>query len=107
MTEYPRRQFDAAAYEQRVRSDTRRGDCFICAIVAGNLDDHLVIFRDDLCVAFLAKHPTLVGYSLLAPLSHHTDVVGDFSQDEYVELRGGSIASVTPSPTPRRSVEAR
>jgi histidine triad (HIT) family protein len=87
MPGYPRAPFDQQAYEQRVRSDSDHGQCFICSIVAGERDDHLVIFRDDLCIAFLAKFPTLLGYSLLAPLDHRTDVVGGFSESQYVELQ--------------------
>jgi diadenosine tetraphosphate (Ap4A) HIT family hydrolase len=79
--------FDIAAYERRVRDDSEQGRCFICEIVAGIRDDHLVLFRDDLCIAFLAKFATLVGYTLVAPLEHRTDVVGDFTEDEYVDLQ--------------------
>ena len=39
------------------------------------------------CIAFLAKFPTLLGYTLLAPLEHRTDAVGSFSESEYVELQ--------------------
>jgi hypothetical protein len=51
----------------------------------------------------LAKHPTLAGYSLLAPLVHHTDVVGTFSQDEYVEVQrrvlrlGQAVSAAVPT----------
>jgi diadenosine tetraphosphate (Ap4A) HIT family hydrolase len=79
--------FDLAAYEQHVRANAARGDCFVCGIVAGERDDHLVVFRDDVCIAFLAKWPTLRGYCLLAPLEHRTGVVDDFTEDEYVELQ--------------------
>ena len=85
--DHPKVPFDHREYEQRTRSDARSGDCFICSIVAGTRDDHLVIFRDDLCIAFMAKWPTLLGYSLLAPLDHRTGVVDDFTEDEYVQLQ--------------------
>jgi diadenosine tetraphosphate (Ap4A) HIT family hydrolase len=84
---YPKIPFDSGPYEQRVRADSRSGACFICSIVAGDRDDHLVVFRDDVCIAFLAKWPTLLGYTLVAPLEHRTDVVGSFTADEYVELQ--------------------
>jgi diadenosine tetraphosphate (Ap4A) HIT family hydrolase len=84
---YPKIPFDAGEYERRVRTDSDRGSCFICSIVAGNRDDHLVVFRDEMCVAFLAKWPTLLGYTLVAPLEHRTDVIGAFTADEYVELQ--------------------
>jgi diadenosine tetraphosphate (Ap4A) HIT family hydrolase len=87
MPGYQRVPFDAQAYEHRVRSDAERHACFICSIVAGERDDHLVLFRDDLCIAFLAKWPTLLGYSLLAPLDHRTDAVESFSESQYVDLQ--------------------
>ena len=87
VSSYPRIPFDLASYERRVRESSRQGTCFICSIVAGDLDDHLIISRDDVSVSFLAKSPTLFGYALLAPLEHRTDVVGDFSEDEYVQLQ--------------------
>jgi len=84
---YPKIPFDLDAYEERVRTDSAGGRCFICSIVAGERDDHLVLYRDDVCVAFLAKFPTLLGYTLVAPLEHRTDVVGSFTEAEYVELQ--------------------
>ncbi len=84
---YGRIPFDLSDYEQRVRADAGAGRCFICAITSGERDDHLVLFRDDLCIAFLDMFPTLVGYTLLAPLEHRTDAVGSFRESEYVELQ--------------------
>jgi diadenosine tetraphosphate (Ap4A) HIT family hydrolase len=84
---YPRIPFDRDVYEQRVRADADGGRCFICAIASGERDDHLVVFRDELCIAFLTKFPTLLGYTLLAPIGHRTDVVGSFTEAEYVELQ--------------------
>ncbi|MGO9872183.1 MAG: HIT family protein [Acidimicrobiia bacterium] len=55
--------------------------------MAGTRDDHPIIYRDQLCIAFLAKAPTRLGYSLLAPLEHRTGVVADFTEDEYVDLQ--------------------
>jgi diadenosine tetraphosphate (Ap4A) HIT family hydrolase len=55
--------------------------------VAGERDDHHVVFRDHRCIAFLAKFPTLLGYTLVAPVEHRTDVVGSFTEAEYVELQ--------------------
>jgi len=82
-----REAFDLAAYEQRVRADAAAGRCFICEIVAGARDDHLVVHRDDVCIAFLARFATLDGYVLVAPLEHRTGVVADFTEDEYVEVQ--------------------
>ena len=85
VTGYPRIPFDLAAYERRVRAGP--GSCFICSIVAGDHDAHLVVHEDELCVAFFAKWPTLLGYTLVAPREHRTDVVASFTEDEYVELQ--------------------
>jgi len=84
---YKRIQLDIDEYERCVRSDSSRGRCFVCEIVAGVREDQAVIFRDDLCIAFLAKWPTLLGYTLVAPLEHRTDVVGGFTEDEYAEFQ--------------------
>ena len=78
---------DVDGYAERVRADSRNGKCFICSIIAGERDDHLVIYRDEICIAFLNRFPTLLGYSLLAPIEHRTGVVTDFTEDEYVELQ--------------------
>jgi diadenosine tetraphosphate (Ap4A) HIT family hydrolase len=100
---YPRVPFDLTSYERRTRDDSRQGSCFICSIVAGDLDGHFVINRDDVCVAFLAKWPTLVGYTLLAPLEHRTQVVSDFTQDEHAELQrrvhrlGRAVSAAVPT----------
>jgi diadenosine tetraphosphate (Ap4A) HIT family hydrolase len=103
MTDYPKAVFDLGGYEQRVRSDAGRGVCFICSIIAGERADHLVLFRDDLCIAFLDKFPTLLGYTLLAPLEHRTDAVGSFRESEYVELQrrvhrlGSAVSACVPT----------
>jgi diadenosine tetraphosphate (Ap4A) HIT family hydrolase len=86
-----------------VRSAVDDGSCFICAIVAGTRDDHPVVFRDEVCIAFLAKWPTLLGYTLVAPLEHRTDVVGSFTADEYVAIQrrvhrvGAALSAVVPA----------
>ena len=89
MPGYPKIPLDiAAGLRAPVRADAERGRCFICSIVAGERDDHLVVFRDDVCIAFLAKWPTLLGYTLVAPLDHRTDAVGSVHRRaEYVELQ--------------------
>jgi diadenosine tetraphosphate (Ap4A) HIT family hydrolase len=87
MPDYPRIALDIDTYVREVRAASGDGTCFICSIVSGERDDHLVVFRDDVCVAFLAKWPTLLGYTLVAPLEHRTDVVDAFTADEYVELQ--------------------
>jgi diadenosine tetraphosphate (Ap4A) HIT family hydrolase len=39
------------------------------------------------CIAFLAKWPTLLGCTLVAPLEHRTDVIDAFTVDEYLDLQ--------------------
>ena len=87
MPGYPKIPMDIPAYEDHVRAAARGDTCFICSIVSGDRDDHLVVFRDDVCIAFLAKWPTLLGYTLLAPLDHRTDVIDAFTADEYLDLQ--------------------
>lgn len=94
---------DMAGYEERTRAAAAAGTCFICAIVSGARDDHLVLFRDDVCVAFLAKFPTLLGYTIVAPVEHRTDVIASFSADEYVDLQrrvhriGRAVSAAVPT----------
>ena len=88
MPDYPKIALDIPGYVQEVRAASAGGNCFICSIVSGERDDHLVVFRDDVCIAFLAKWPTLLGCTLIAPLEHRTDVIDAFTADEYVELHG-------------------
>jgi len=80
---FPRVPFDVDAYVRRVQ----RSPCFICEIVSCERDDHHVVFRDDLCIAFLAMSPTLFGYTLVAPLEHRVDAVRGFTPDEYLALQ--------------------
>jgi diadenosine tetraphosphate (Ap4A) HIT family hydrolase len=87
MAEYPKIALDIAGYVETARTAATEGTCFICSIVSGEREDHLVVFRDDVCVAFLAKWPTLLGYTLVAPLEHRTDVIDAFTAEEYVELQ--------------------
>jgi diadenosine tetraphosphate (Ap4A) HIT family hydrolase len=100
---YPKIPWDSAGYERRTRADSSAGRCFICSIVAGERADHLVVFRDDVCIAFLAKWPTLVGYTLVAPLDHRTDAVAGFTEPEYVELQrrvhrvGRAVSTAVPT----------
>jgi diadenosine tetraphosphate (Ap4A) HIT family hydrolase len=66
--------FDAAAYEERVRT----GPCFICAMLRGEPGyRHHLLFEDDTCVAFLNRYPPLLGYTLVVPRAHVVDVTGD------------------------------
>jgi diadenosine tetraphosphate (Ap4A) HIT family hydrolase len=81
MTE--RRPFDMDAYIQRIQ----QRPCFICAMVAGQLDGNHIIYQDDSFIAFLNKYPPLYGYTLVAPIQHKEHVTGDFTLDEYLALQ--------------------
>jgi diadenosine tetraphosphate (Ap4A) HIT family hydrolase len=100
---YPTIPFDVRRYEARVQEDARSDQCFICAIVDGSRTDHHIVYRDDVCVAFLNRFPTLVGYTLVAPLEHRAAVVGDFSEDEYLALQrrvhrvGRAVSAAVPT----------
>jgi diadenosine tetraphosphate (Ap4A) HIT family hydrolase len=96
---FPRKALDRDAYEDRVRN----GPCFICGIVSGNdPNGNQVIYRDEVSIAWLNKLPTLVGYALLAPLEHRTDVVAGFDEAAYVALQrrvhwlGRAVSEVVP-----------
>ena len=101
--DYPKIPLDIPEYVQHVRAAAVDGSCFICSIVSGARDDHLVVFRDDVCIAFLAKWPTLLGCTLVAPIEHRTDVVGAFTTEEYVELQrrvhriGRAVSAAVPT----------
>jgi diadenosine tetraphosphate (Ap4A) HIT family hydrolase len=103
MPDYPRIALDIDGYVETVTTAADEGTCFICSIVSGERDDHLVVLRDDVCVAFLAKWPTLLGITLVAPLEHRTDVVDAFTADEYVELQrrvhrvGQAVSAAVPT----------
>jgi diadenosine tetraphosphate (Ap4A) HIT family hydrolase len=95
--------FDPDSYVRRVRAEASAGECFICSIVSGRRDDHLIVARDELCIAFLAKFPTLLGCCLVAPLEHLTAVVDDFTEDWYAEMQrrvhrvGRALSRVVPT----------
>ena len=47
--------------------------CLFCAIVAGEVDAHIV-FEDRLSLAFLDHRPLFPGHSLLVPREHHETI---------------------------------
>lgn len=76
--------FDLESYVQRVKN----GPCFICEMLKGNPEyKHYLIYEDASTVAFLAKYVTLYGHVLVAPREHFTQVTGDFSPEEYLNLQ--------------------
>lgn len=82
--QYERFKVDWEAYHQRART----GRCFICAIIAQDPDFPAhVLYEDQHAVAFLARHPPVFGYSLVAPREHREQVTASFCLDEYLELQ--------------------
>ena len=78
---------------RRYRPDTealqqtfKTAPCFICKIVAGDDDAH-VIYEDDHALVFLDKYPRQYGYTLVAPKEHREQVTGDFDIEAYLELQ--------------------
>lgn len=43
------------------------------------------MWRDDVGVVFLAKHPVVWGHLLVAPIEHREHVVGDSDHSEYLD----------------------
>jgi diadenosine tetraphosphate (Ap4A) HIT family hydrolase len=64
-----------------------RRACFLCEIAAGRDTQHLVVYEDELAIAFLNRFPTLYGYVVVAPREHREQVTGDFTEHEYVALQ--------------------
>lgn len=84
MSDSLRKPFDLADYVTEVQL----GRCFICRVVDGSHNvPHSVVYRDDFAIAFLNRFPTLLGYCLVAPLEHREDVIGDFTEVEYLRLQ--------------------
>jgi diadenosine tetraphosphate (Ap4A) HIT family hydrolase len=79
----PRRPMDTSAYEKR----SREGPCFVCEMLVGNPDSGQLVWSDAAAVAFLARWPTLLGHTLVAPRAHREQVTGDFGMEEYLALQ--------------------
>lgn len=95
-----RHDFDLEAYARR----SQTGPCFICDIVNGvDKGSHAIVYRDELAIAFFNRFPTLLGYTLVAPIAHRVGVVQDFSEDEYLDLQrvirrvGLAVSAVVPT----------
>lgn len=101
MTEDVRRaQLDLEDYARRSQSNP----CFICKIVDGTRHfPHGEIYRDDFAIVFLNRFPTLLGYTLVAPLEHRASVIDDFTEDEHLRIQslvhrvGRAIAITVPT----------
>jgi diadenosine tetraphosphate (Ap4A) HIT family hydrolase len=78
-----RKPFDLVSYIEKIQNSP----CFICEMVAGNLNGNHIIQQTDESVSFLNKYPVLYGYTLVAPVRHREHVTGDFTLDEYLALQ--------------------
>jgi diadenosine tetraphosphate (Ap4A) HIT family hydrolase len=75
--------FDVTGYELRAR----QGPCFICSLVGGNPGyRHEVVYEDERHIAFLDRHPTMVGRTLVAPKPHIEHAVRDLDERNYLAL---------------------
>jgi len=64
----------------------RTSSCFVCNIVSGEADAH-VVYENDHAMVFLDKYPRQYGYTLVAPKMHREQVTGDFDVEAYLELQ--------------------
>ena len=78
-----RKSFDLDSYIEEIQ----HSPCFICEMVAGNLNGNHIIDQNDEVVIFLNKYPVLYGYTLVAPVEHKEQVAGDFTLEEYLALQ--------------------
>ena len=75
---------DLAALAERARN----GPCFICAFLTGEPGyEHELLYQDEERVAFLARYPTLRGYTIVAPRRHLEQIGGDLSKPAHVALQ--------------------
>ncbi|GLY76261.1 HIT family protein [Actinoallomurus iriomotensis] len=102
--EYPRLVLDTAQYAARLQADNSAGRCFICDLVDDeNSEPGALIYQDELCVVLFPSTPRLLGYTMVAPREHHTGVVADFTEDDYVALQrrihrlGRAITALVPT----------
>jgi histidine triad (HIT) family protein len=73
---------------RKLHEASRSGLCFICESLKGNPEfHHEMLAETDAAVAFLNRYPTLFGSTFIAPKRHLTDVTGDFSKAEYLDLQ--------------------
>ncbi|MEU4412535.1 HIT family protein [Nocardia salmonicida] len=96
---------DVDAYIDRVQAENAAGRCFICELVDEQTarERETVAYRDEHCVVFFPPYPRLYGYCLLAPHRHATNVVSDFTENDYLALQlrvhrlGRVLAEITPT----------
>ena len=68
--------------------------CVFCAIIAGDLDGH-VVAEDDETLAFLDRRPLFAGHTLVVPKTHH-ETLADLPADLLVPVfaRAQQLAAV-------------
>jgi len=66
----------------------RTEPCFVCGIVKSLPDPPAhVVYEDDTYVAFLDSYPRQLGYTLVCPKEHRTQITADFSLTEYLSIQ--------------------
>jgi diadenosine tetraphosphate (Ap4A) HIT family hydrolase len=100
LSQPPRLPFDIGTYVRR----SQDGPCFVCAILDGHPDySHHDVYEDDDTIAFLSRHPTLLGYCLVAPKRHVESWVHDLDDTEFLALQhvvrrvARAVAAVLPT----------
>lgn len=71
---------------KRLHHRFRTAPCFVCEIVLGEVDAHIV-FENDRALAFLDKYPRQYGYTLVAPGQHKEQATSDFDIEAYLDLQ--------------------
>ncbi|MFC4998065.1 HIT family protein [Dactylosporangium cerinum] len=77
--------FDVDQYHRLVQD----GPCFVCAFLSGHPDyRHHRVYEDEDTVAFLARYPTQLGYTLVVPRAHVESWVEQLEEDEFRRFQG-------------------
>src|SRR3954447_23904613 len=94
-----RARLDMAAYLEAIRerglicSPRDHGSC---------IEQYHVVLETPEAIAFLDKYPVVYGHVLVAPLEHREDVIGDFTEAEYLAFQrvvrrvGAAVQRVVP-----------
>jgi histidine triad (HIT) family protein len=96
---------DTDAYAAKLLAENAAGRCFICELAdeASTPEHETVAYRDEHCIVFFPTWQRLYGYCLLAPRRHLTEVVSDFTEDDYLALQrrvhrlGRVLTEITPT----------
>ena len=94
-----RAHLDFDAYLEEIRKR-----CFICALRDHDPEfeqTHIVLETSE-AIAFLDEYPNVFGHVLVVSREHREDVIGDFTEDEYLALQrivrrvGAAVQRVVP-----------